>query len=285
MESVQDPETSEMFSVLRCASCGLESTYPVPENLAPYYEDQYYGNRHGWTDRACIRRRLKFLGVAHSGRRAGRILDFGCGDGAFLRAARGAGWNAAGTEINAPEMGTNIPVFGGLDELPADANFDCITFWHTLEHVVDPKETLSRAIEHLAPDGTLLLAVPNAGGLQARLFGRHWLHRDVPRHLHHFNDSAMETLLESVGCMAFRRWFSEWEYDWMGWAQSLLNALFSPPNAFFNELRGIPTTDNRAVRAARLASGCIAVGAVSPMMLVDLFTPRGGTMILAARRS
>ncbi len=48
----------------------------------------------------------------------------------------------------------------------------------------------------LSANGALIIAVPNAGGLQARIFGPQWFHLDVPRHLYHFTRSVTTRIVE-----------------------------------------------------------------------------------------
>src|SRR5580704_2258069 len=82
-----DHVTGERFAIVRCASCGLGHTDPVPRDLSPYYAG-YHGGRHGPTASLCAARRARWLRAA-TGRARGRVLDVGCGDGTFLaRVAR-----------------------------------------------------------------------------------------------------------------------------------------------------------------------------------------------------
>ena len=41
--------------------------------------------------------------------------------------------------------------------------------------------------------------MPNAGSLQAALFGPRWFHLDLPRHLFHFTPRTLRALLERSG--------------------------------------------------------------------------------------
>ena len=61
--------------------------------------------------------------------------------------------------------------------------------FHVLEHLYDPRAYLAAAHELLAPDGRLVVQVPNAASWQFRLLGRAWNGVDVPRHLFDFRDS------------------------------------------------------------------------------------------------
>ena len=61
LEGVVDPQSGDRFGIGVCELCGLGHTLPPPAELATYYGAEYYGNRHGLTDRYCTRRRARFL--------------------------------------------------------------------------------------------------------------------------------------------------------------------------------------------------------------------------------
>ena len=284
--AVLDPQTGERFSILACVACGLGHTTPQPADLQPYYGSTYHGGRHGFTSGLCVRRRLRLLAsVAGDARNGRRLLDIGCGDGAFLLAAMEEGWSVAGTEMNpAPARARGIdPVHESIEEARAQAPFDCITLWHSLEHMRDPHATLSSIACMLAPGGLLFVAVPDAGGLQARLFGASWFHLDVPRHLYHFGARSLKGLLDTVGFAPLRQWHQEFEYDLLGWSQSALNLLMPAPNIFFKSLTGRHTEAVRTQVAASYTLGIMLSALALPATLLGTLSRRGGTLIVAAR--
>jgi hypothetical protein len=65
--------------------------------------------------------------------------------------------------------------------------------------VPDPVAAVRRMLEWLAPDGLLVVEVPNAGGLGARLFGRAWSGLELPRHLSHFTPASLERVAGLAG--------------------------------------------------------------------------------------
>src|SRR4029077_18028601 len=108
-----------------------------------------------------------------------RLLDVGCGDGSFLEAARERGWGVAVTELTAdPPRRGDLPVHVSI--AAAGNGYTCVTLWHSLEHLRDPRAALADVAGALVPGGTVLVAVPDAEGAQARLFGPRWTHLDVP---------------------------------------------------------------------------------------------------------
>jgi SAM-dependent methyltransferase len=285
--AVLDPQTGEQFSITECEACGLGHTTPQPLNFPPYYGPTYHGGRHGFTARYCVRRRLRLLAsVAGDAGRGRRLLDVGCGDGTFLLGAREIGWSVMGTELNparARSLGL-FPVHETIEEAREHAPFDCITLWHSLEHIRDPRATLRSLAGILAPGGLLVVAVPDAEGLQARLFGPSWFHLDVPRHLYHFGRRSLNALLEAEGFAPLRHWHQEFEYDLLGWSQSALNLISSTPNLFFNRLTGRRTEAGRAEVAASYSLGIALSALALPATAIGALSRRGGTLIVAASR-
>jgi len=194
---------------MQCASCELVSTDPqLSENeLQPYYAQEYWGRTNADSQelvRRDQRHRTRFL---YRFCRQGRVLDVGCGWGAFLLALDPASWDRYGLEATpvayeqaSKRLGIERIVRGELGSvvLPV-SNFDVITFWDVLEHLPDPRRTLEQACCRLAPGGLLLLTLPNFGSYQARHFGEDWYALSLPRHLYHFTPASLNRLLQLTG--------------------------------------------------------------------------------------
>lgn len=283
LEKVRDAITGETFGIKRCKWCGLGITAPRPPNLTPYYET-YYGTRHGVTAELRHKRRLSLVAKV-TGRTQGRLLDIGCGDGHFLRIARDAGFHVTGTERN-PELAQQqgIEVFRDLSELPQAGIFDCVTLWHSLEHIADPRCLLAQIRVLLRREGKIIIAVPNAGGIQARLFGRYWLHLDVPRHLYHFNFKSLRCLLKAENFITLHTWHLEFEYDVMGWAQSALNAIGMPQNAFLEMMMGRKGKTSIPQQTTMLFAGLLISATSVPLVCLSALAKSGGTLVMAAKR-
>jgi SAM-dependent methyltransferase len=282
--AVLDPQTEETFAVDGCSVCGFGHTVIHARDLSPYYGD-YHGGRHGLTARYCARRRLQLIVRAAGVGALRRLLDVGCGDGTFLLAAQAKGWRVVGTETH-PRIAraAGLDVRSSLDEVQGLAPFDCITLWHSLEHIRDPAALLSDLSHLLAPDGTIMVAVPDAGGLQSRLFGPKWFHLDVPRHLYHFGSRSLTRLFERSGIAITHRWHQELEYDLLGWSQSALNAIMPTANVFFNVLTGRNSRSGYAGRMANCVLGVVSLVVALPLTSISALLHRGGTLIFAGRQ-
>jgi SAM-dependent methyltransferase len=142
----------------------------------------------------------------------GRYLDVGCGSGGALGVAQALGWQVAGVEVDAAaaakarRFSPRVHVGDLLGAPFAPGEFDCVTAFHVLEHVPDPVAAVRRMLEWLAPGGLLVVEVPNAGGLGARLFGRAWSGLELPRHLSHFTPESLERLVTRAGGRVVWRW-------------------------------------------------------------------------------
>jgi len=136
----------------------------------------------------------------------GKILDVGCGLGLALAAYRERGWISFGVELSpvasryAREvLGLSVHQGELVDARFPSASMDVIQFRHTLEHMPSPSVELKEAHRILRPQGLLVVMVPNAAGLDARLFGRWWVAWDLPRHLFHFTPRTAAALLAKAG--------------------------------------------------------------------------------------
>lgn len=146
---------------------------------------------------------------------AHRVLDVGCGAGAFgwsLKRYRGVK-EVVGIEV-VPSVAERARrtlddvLAGSIEamELPfPDGHFDCITCADVLEHLVDPAAVLRKLERVLAPDGVILISIPNAqyyAVLECLSMGR-WQYMDrgiLDRtHLRFFTRPGLARLIEDAG--------------------------------------------------------------------------------------
>lgn len=138
--------------------------------------------------------------------RGPRLLDVGFGRGFLLHLAQAYGFEAYGVDDSATRLAEIAPVFGrrlaradaAAGPLPFGA-FDVLVLSHVLEHVADPGALLRHARAALNDDGLLYVAVPEAGCVQWRLFGKHWEAVHPVVHLHYFTQASLEGLAARCG--------------------------------------------------------------------------------------
>lgn len=223
--------------IARCTGCGLVRTLAVESVGATRYPP--FDQRDAFLTRALralfaqlLRERIAACRRMKS---SGRLLDFGCGSGAFARLASRSGYDVVGIEpfsLGAPFEAPGLRLIrGALEDAPHDlGRFDLVTLWQVLEHVPDPRAVLSRLRPHLAPDGVLLVSVPNLASWQSRVFGARWFHLDPPRHVTHFDEARLRRLLADSGFEVARVRTFHLEYGLAGWVQSALNLLLAREN-------------------------------------------------------
>ncbi len=135
----------------------------------------------------------------------GRLLDVGCGSGAYGAGLLALGWQVDGIEPD-PEAAAQARRAGlRIQNCPLEqatlpsAGYEVITLWHVLEHLDDPVAGLRHLYPALRPGGLLIVETPNLAALMARLTGPYWFHLDLPRHRFHFTPASLRLALEQAG--------------------------------------------------------------------------------------
>jgi len=100
----------------------------------------------------------------------GRVLDFGCGWGAFSKMLAERGNDVVGIDLDDNEVDICRHVWGDTDRLSfkraaiselEDATFDCVVSNEVIEHVHNPGTYLHQINRVLSPDGVLVISLPN----------------------------------------------------------------------------------------------------------------------------
>ncbi|PTL59923.1 hypothetical protein C7Y72_09830 [Paraconexibacter algicola] len=271
---------------LRCEACGVVTTAPWPTDdeldaaYAGFYRPES-GRFSGPLDRLLALSRGRLATHLDAVAPVGPVLDVGAGDGTLVRAIRRTGRDAIGLERARPDMRDAAP----SDLEAEDTRYAAVVFWHVLEHLRDPADQLAAAARLLRPGGILVVAVPNAASLQARLFGHDWLALDLPRHLTHLHPRALETRAHELSLTVLRRSQLRGGQVLFGWIHGLtrrLTGLDLYDAIRRAEAQQTPHTGPR--RALTLLAGT----ALAPLALlgvaVEVATRRSGTIYLELQR-
>jgi 2-polyprenyl-3-methyl-5-hydroxy-6-metoxy-1,4-benzoquinol methylase len=206
------------FVLVQCEHCALAYVRnpPVTEELHRLYDFKAgYHLCFRDDDKACeehIAVARQHYGFVRKYITRGRLLDIGCSAGFFLKVARDHKWETYGLEISQgtaalaeERYGLQVTV-GSLQEETFDPGyFDVVTMWDVLEHVDDPKKTLTLVNRILKDDGIVAISTPNIDGLFPKLsykvanFINYWPHPEPPRHLFQFSRKTLGQVLKLTG--------------------------------------------------------------------------------------
>jgi 2-polyprenyl-3-methyl-5-hydroxy-6-metoxy-1,4-benzoquinol methylase len=199
--------TNIFFSYRKCDKCRLIFLSNIPSNLGDYYQEDYYE----------IPSKSKLIKIADkieyqvemikNNISDGKLLDVGAAFGVFAYKAKSLGFDVSTIEMSAicckylsDEVG--VKVFQGDKPegiIPTLGNYDVITFWHNIEHLLEPWKVLEAASKKINPGGIILIATPNPCSFAFRLLGRFWPHIDAPRHINLIPESLLTAKLKDLG--------------------------------------------------------------------------------------
>lgn len=185
------------MSTARCPVCSETALVAYPQNLyqcpgcfhifeypalvTAKYNQEYVDKRYETyktTDTMSYLRVgfLKYL------TKAGRLLDVGYGNGAFVRAASAAGFDAYGNDVHKADYGIREA------ELNDGTDWDVVTFFDSLEHFPDLEviRDLSRRSHYV------IVSLPNRPARFPQSLS--WKHHRPGEHLHYFCLTSLSRL-------------------------------------------------------------------------------------------
>jgi 2-polyprenyl-6-hydroxyphenyl methylase/3-demethylubiquinone-9 3-methyltransferase len=167
-----------------------------------------------------------------AGSSARRVLDLGCGNGAFSQRLATAGFEVVGCDPSSAGIRIATESFPGLrfvrcgvyDDPRAlgEAPFDAIVAAEVIEHLISPRHLPRFARELLKPGGILIVSTPFHGYLKnlaislAGRWDRHWSPQWDGGHVKFWSRRTLGRVLEEEGfaVTAFRgagRWPMFWK--------------------------------------------------------------------------
>lgn len=199
---------------------------PTASELQDYYDKKYYQEGNGSYELEYSEAELTYFnakleqrwGVLQKYFAAGyqqkRFLDVGCGEGYALAFFRKLGWRVKGLDFSSAGVQSKNPscldalikgdIFQLLNkEIDNNLNYDVIWLQNVLEHVLDPLNLLKSLQKLMAPDGFLVVTVPNDFSItqQAALSLAHidtpfWV--APPDHLTYFDQSSLKNIANAT---------------------------------------------------------------------------------------
>lgn len=161
---------------LRCKGCDLMALRPIPtsQDITKWYREGY---RDGTEPSASYlaaskqyaSRRVGFLRKHATLPAEGHVLEIGCSTGNFLAGFQELfpGWQITGIELHEGFSRYAASLLGGhvisapIEDCSFDQNFELITMFGVLEHIVDLESVLSSIHTGLKKGGLLYVEVPN----------------------------------------------------------------------------------------------------------------------------
>ncbi|MEW6440401.1 MAG: class I SAM-dependent methyltransferase [bacterium] len=275
----------------RCESCGSlgQVCALTPQELGQAYSKSYWvedGNSSLLQQLAIWYQRLilawdhgRFLRQELGQIKGKRLLEIGPGRGDFLRWAKAQGAEVMGWErspqavalLHSHGLAAESVVLEEVSQWPAPTRaWDVIVGFHVLEHLVSPAEVVAALLPRLAPQGVLVLQVPRIDSFQSRLFGRRWVGLDPPRHV---------TVPSLKG---LRKLASHLNLEETGTKQFSLR-----DNAFHILVSLLPSIDPHRPGCGGLKLVWLLIGSwcLQPLAILEAFAGRGGTVMMAFRKT
>lgn len=187
------PSCGEIFPLVgmdglaRCFDCD-HKTLVVPIGASKYdkaYIDRY--KDYESTNLGCAINEHRWFLVGLYNPPMSRILDYGCGAGAFVHSVSELkGYKVKGYDIN-PHSGFNDASLLGLE-------WDCVTMWDVIEHVENPMELVSSINAK-----RMFILTPDASCPTARQNIELWRHFRRDEHQHYFSPLSLTKMMERCG--------------------------------------------------------------------------------------
>ncbi len=199
------------LDLVRCRACGHRYLrVGAPSQVEVIYNDHYAGFRDDPVFERVAARLVATELVARVPPPA-RLLDVGCGNGAFLSLARNAGYvgvgidisDAAGELCRRQGLDTRIGDLRSTSVIGSDERFALITFWDVVEHLPDPASFLTRAYDLLVPGGIVIVKTPRTStasvAVSARIPRVAGALLQTPSHIQFFREDDLRSLLRRAG--------------------------------------------------------------------------------------
>jgi len=275
----------EVFSVygakyVQCKNCSHYFVKKIPTKKALekfYLNDNHY--QITYADKRAIRTRVQQVAIPkvkwvieqfklNYGRKPKAILDIGAGGGHFVYACRNFGIPSAGIEINKigrdfckKSFGFELLNTDFTQEWKKFTDYEVITFWGVIEHVLCPLEMLNAASMVLSGKESLVITeVPRwncfSSVVQGIFFNSIVRHLDPLEHINCFTDSSLASAFKQSNLDIVAAWYFGMDaYELVMQISNLLNE----NNVIQKMGKHIPFFQNR-LDLARLSDTMVFAG-------------------------
>lgn len=199
------------LTVVKCEQCDLVFLHPRPDKkLGIEYFDKAYSNAEGFEDIGYFRdddaifarnqERFKIISRIPAPNK--KILDFGAGQGHFVKICRDEGWSAIGIEQSNEAIKKTKEQFGfdllyDLSSLEK-RSIEIITLWDVIEHLENPREILLMLSEYLVDDGHIVIETANINSFDFHIKKKKWTFW-LMDHFYYYSNYTLKYLLNTLG--------------------------------------------------------------------------------------
>jgi 2-polyprenyl-3-methyl-5-hydroxy-6-metoxy-1,4-benzoquinol methylase len=207
------------FQIVKCRDCSFCFVYPQEnhQNIAERYDSESYFNtefvqKFGYGNyihdhylaelwfKQLLERIYRFSPPP------GLLLDVGCALGYFLAQAHTSGWEVQGLErsqfaVQYAQNQFQLNIHHGTLENNQlqEHEYDIVTMFDVLEHVLDINIALKEITRLVKQGGLLVLTTPNEGGLSRKIMRKYWFHFKPYEHTYYFSEHSLRQFLEKYG--------------------------------------------------------------------------------------
>lgn len=211
--------------------------------MATEFNETYYRKIRQVADRPALR---YYARLARCFFRRGRILDFGCGTGHFLKRLR-THFQVDGFDISEFARTSSLRLvpdagfFSSLEDIPSSL-YAGITSLHVLEHATDTEleEILKTWRRALLPDGKIICVIPDIDGKGHRIKGKGWVGFRDPSHINLKDRETWKGLFSANG-FAIERTGADglWDFPYSQGLPRLLDAAVHSTFSVIQFLSGV----------------------------------------------
>lgn len=206
-----------VYTIQKCCGCGCAFALPRPslDEVEQCYDADFFAtsqqdiefNEKGRTasDAPVYLNGMYRLRHIRSFMSNGRLLDIGCGKGAFLKLASDH-FEVTGSELSpvaaafcTDRLGLHVHQGDFLASDLSPKPFDMVTMWDSLGGFSNPGKCVDTIGDLLRPGGILAFTVPDIESIMFRITRQRWPLLIPPVNVTYFSRRAVHAILESRG--------------------------------------------------------------------------------------
>lgn len=291
-------EHSGVYNIYRCQVCTLEFCNPMKAMSAKEYEaaegydrlrllgEQSQESVLWWGHRHFLNNAHKFVSKIPSP----KLLDIGCGTGAFVDFASKKGYEAYGVDFD--QASVNVAwrtpqlkdrVFHGdtkdIRKCVGSVKYEIVAFFEVLEHVDDVHFFISQVSELLAPNGVIAVYVPLADRWSLKLCEREPADYP-PNHLTRWTVKALKVLMKDSGFDIVKVYESPVSFGLYG----LILKAFGKKSAGINSAASTAAAPPMADKTKKFFEFAVGVKQLLLTPILSAIGLKGDRVLLVARK-